>query len=317
MKWTEMTIYTSKEGIEVVSGILLSQGIDGFIVNDPDDFRQFAEENSDMWDLMDEDLYASFDAEPNIKVYLEDTNEGKILAINLLNEISKLREQNKENIYGRLEISQDLIKEQDWANNWKAFFRPFDVGKNLAVCPSWDTYDNVDGRIVLSIDPGNSFGSGLHETTRLCLMALEEYVEKGKNVIDVGCGSGILSVAAAKLGADSVIGIDIDESAVETSRQCAVQNGVEDKITVFCGDLTEMIKEPAEIVVGNLFAGIIVRMLADIARVLKDDGILITSGIVTDSLEDVLEGYKKYNLTIIETRSIGDWHVVIGKKANN
>ncbi len=314
MKWTEMTIYTSKEGIELVSGILISLGIDGFIVNDPDDFKQFAEENSDLWDLVDEDLYASFDTEPNVKVYLEDTNEGKLLAINLLNEVSKLREQNPGGIYGRLEIAQDIIKEQDWANNWKAFFRPFDVGKNLAVCPSWETYDNKEGRIVLSIDPGNSFGSGLHETTRLCLMALEEYVHEGLNVIDVGCGSGILSVAAAKLGADSVIGIDIDQSAVVTSKECAVQNGVENKITVFCGDLTEMIKEPADIVVGNLFAGIIVRMLADIARVLKDDGILITSGIVTESLDDVLEGYKNYDLQIIETRSIGDWHVVIGKK---
>lgn len=314
MKWTEMTIYTSKEGIEVVSGILLSVGIDGFIVNDPDDLRLFAEENSDMWDLMDEDLYASFETEPSIKVYLEDSNEGKIFAINLLNEISKLREQNVNNVYGRLEISQDLIKEQDWANNWKAFFRPFDVGEKLAVCPSWETYENTGDRIVLSIDPGNSFGSGLHETTRLCLMALEEYVKEGLNVIDVGCGSGILSVAAAKLGADKVIGIDIDQSAVETSKQCAVQNGVEDKIEVFCGDLTEMIKEPADIVVGNLFAGIIVRMLADIARVLKDDGILITSGIVTDSLQDVIDGYNKYNLEIIRTTSIGDWHVVVGKK---
>jgi len=314
MKWTEMTIYTSKEGIEIISGILINLGIDGFVVNDPDDFKQFAEENSDLWDLMDEDLYASFDVEPNVKVYLEETNEGRVFAVNILSEISKLRETNKDGIYGRLEISQDIIKEQDWANNWKEFFKPFDVGRNLAVCPSWETYDNKDGRIVLSIDPGNSFGSGLHETTRLCLISLEEYVKEGLNVIDVGCGSGILSVAAAKLGAGKVTAIDIDPNAVETSKQCAVQNDVAEKIEVLCGDLTEKIKEPADIVVGNLFAGIIVRMLADIARVLKDDGILITSGIVSDSLDDVIEGYNKYGIEIIKNESIGDWHVLIGKK---
>ena len=314
MNWTELTIYTSKLGIEPVTGSLLKLGVNGFVVEDPDDIRSFIDENSGLWDLVDEDVTAMCDVEPNIKIYISDTPQGYELVkqVYMALEELKLLDENKE--YGRLEAVINTLKDEDWENNWKVYFKPFPVGKKLAVKPTWEDYDNPQGRIVLEIDPGNSFGSGLHETTKLCLTAVEERVTPEMSVVDVGCGSGILSVAAAKLGAKKVTGIDIDENAVLTAKACAETNGVSAQVTILQGDLTQQLNGQADLVVGNLFANIIRRLTPDVRRILKDGGCYLTSGIITDTLEEVLNAYRENGFEILRTENIGEWYLVEGRK---
>lgn len=313
MNWTELTIYTSTAGIEPVTGTLLDLGISGFIVQDPDEMRQFIEENASMWDLVDEDLAAVAEQEPNIKIYVSDTLQGKEMIQSVFSQIKQLASTDELHQFGRLEVCIANVQDEDWENNWKQYFKPFEVGENLLIKPTWEAYDNVRNKTIIQIDPGNSFGSGLHETTQMCLMALESNLNQKESVIDVGCGSGILSVAAALLGSQSVIGIDIDETAVETARNCVKTNNVQDSVTILQGDLTSQISGQADIVIANLFANIIKRLLPDIKRVLKKDGLFISSGIISETVEEVKEAYAQNNIRLIETKQMGDWYLLIGK----
>lgn len=313
MNWTELTIYTAKNGIEPVTGALIKLGINGFIVQDPDEIKQFIDENSEQWDLVDDDVLTLRDAEPNIKVYISDSPQGYELLKQIYGELKELKRNDLDSSYGRLECTLEQVKDEDWENNWKIYFKPFSVGRNLVIKPTWEQYDNADHKIVLEIDPGNSFGSGLHETTKLCLCALEDNIKTSDYVVDVGCGSGILTVAAAKLGCRKVTGIDIDETAVQTAQKCIEANGVEDTAEILQGDLTEKITGQADIVIGNLFANIIKRLAPDIKRVLKKGGLFITSGIINDTLDEVLKTYEENNIKVIKTENIGQWHLVIGQ----
>ena len=217
------------------------------------------------------------------------------------------------NIYGNLEVQMQYMQDEDWANNWKQYFKPFAVGRNLVIKPTWENYDNIDDKLVIQIDPGSSFGSGLHETTQLCLIALEDTVKQRDTVVDVGCGSGILSVAAALLGSEKVIGIDIDESSVITSRESSRINQTEDITQFICGDLVTDIDVQADIIIANLFANTIIKLLPDIKRTLKSNGLFISSGIIKDRLEEVTESYKSHDLSVIKIDNMGDWYIVIGQ----
>ncbi len=313
MNWTELTIYTSKNGIEPVTGALLKLGINGFIVEDPDDIKQFIDENSGLWDMVDDDVLGLCDVEPNIKIYISDSPQGYELIKQVYSELKELKRNDINLDYGRLECTLNQVKDEDWENNWKVYFKPFSVGRNLVVKPTWEDYDNIDHKIVLEIDPGNSFGSGLHETTRLCLCALEDNIKSNDYVVDVGCGSGILTVAAAKLGCRKASGIDIDETAVLTAQKCIETNEVSDIAEILHGDLTEKITEKADIVIGNLFANIIRRLIPDIKRVLKKDGLFITSGIITDTVDEVMHAYEENNISVIKKENIGEWYLLIGQ----
>jgi ribosomal protein L11 methyltransferase len=198
MKWTELTVSTSREGIEPLTAALLELGITGFVVEDPEELEAFIETNANQWDIIDEQLTESIRSKvPNIKIYISNTDDGSTLTQRVREAVKRLQTYDGDKKYGSLEISLCEMRDEDWENNWKAYFKPFTVGEKLAVCPTWERYDNPEGRIVLMIDPASSFGSGLHETTRLCMRALEKYAVSGSKVLDIGCGSGILSVAAA------------------------------------------------------------------------------------------------------------------------
>lgn len=314
MKWTELTVSTSKEGIEPLTAALLELGITGFIVEDPEEIEAFISENAGTWDMIDEQVIDDIRSKtPNIKVYVSDTEDGKKLHENVQNAVGQLKESDKNACYGSLEIAQCDMRDTDWENNWKAYFKPFTIGKSLAVCPTWEEYGNPENRVVLYIDPASSFGSGLHETTRMCMRALEKYTREKDSVLDIGCGSGILSVTAAKLGCAAVSAIDIDQNAVKTARECAKVNGESARITVFKSDLLSGVTDMYDIAVANLFASTVVRLSADIGRVLKKCGIFISSGIVDEGLKDVREAYKANGLEIIEIMNEGQWYAVVGK----
>ena len=169
MNWNELTIYTTKDGIEPVTGALLDLGINGFIIHDPDEMKQFIKENSDLWDLVDDDLTSATQEEPNIKIYVSDTPQGKEMIQSVFVQMKQLAQSDSDHLFGSLEIKIENMQDEDWENNWKQYFKPFEVGRNLVVKPTWEEYTNTDGKLIIQIDPGNSFGSGLHETTKMCL----------------------------------------------------------------------------------------------------------------------------------------------------
>jgi len=314
MDYNEISIYTKSEGIDILTSALLDIGIDSFLIEDKNDFEEFLEENRETWDLVDIDLIKKKDAPTNVKVYiLEDENQNETLN-KLREKLNILKATDEGNIFGSLDLSFNDVKEEDWANNWKKYFKPSHVGTKLAIKPTWEEYENKENRIVLEIDPGASFGTGTHETTRLCLIGLEKYIKDGDEVIDVGCGSGILSIAAVKLGAGHVTGVDIDPMCIETSSYLAKINEVEDKFDVFIGDLAEKVDVDADIIVANIFAHIIRRLTPDTNRLLKKGGIFISSGIIKETVDTVIESYKENNYEIIEVNNIGDWYCVVGKK---
>lgn len=228
--------------------------------------------------------------------------------------LNKLKASDSEDIFGSLNMTFNDIKEEDWANNWKKYFKPFNVGKKLLIKPTWEECDNKENRIVLEIDPGASFGTGSHETTKMCLIGLEDYMKEGDEVIDVGCGSGILSIAAAKLGCKHVTGVDIDPMCIETSSYLSKINSVSDKFDVFIGDLAEKVDVQADVIVANIFAHIIKRLVPDTKRILKKGGIFISSGIIEETVDTVIESYKENGFEILEVNNMGDWYCVVGKR---
>ncbi|MGN8914604.1 50S ribosomal protein L11 methyltransferase [Anaerofustis butyriciformans] len=313
MNYNEISIYTKTEGIDLLISALSDIGIDSFLIEDKKEFEEFLEDNRETWDLVDEDLKKK-NIETNVKVYiLEDESQTEKIE-EIKNMLNRLKASDSEDIFGSLNMTFNDIKEEDWANNWKKYFKPFNVGKKLLIKPTWEECDNKENRIILEIDPGASFGTGSHETTKMCLIGLEDYMKEGDEVIDVGCGSGILSIAAAKLGCKHVTGVDIDPMCIETSSYLSKINSVSDKFDVFIGDLAEKVDVQADVVVANIFAHIIRRLTPDTKRILKKGGIFISSGIIKETVDTVIDSYKENGFEILEVNNMGDWYCVVGKR---
>jgi ribosomal protein L11 methyltransferase len=315
MNWSEVTLYTSNDGIEPVCAILMDLGISSFVVENPAEIEQFIHDNSGTWDMVDEDVLHFNEITPNVKFYLADDAQSKETLCALQVRLEQMRDADEKQQYGTLTLSIAYVKDEDWENNWKQYFKPFPIGERFLIKPTWETTENPEGRIILEIDPGTSFGSGLHETTRLCIQALEQYVDKNSEVIDVGCGSGILSVAAALLGCKHTTGIDIDQAAVDTASECARINHVAKTTTFLQGNLLSDLPASAQcnIIVGNLFANIIKHLLPQAKKFLEPNGILITSGIISDTVDEVEDAYQTNGFQIIEKQNIGDWYLLIGQ----
>ena len=197
--------------------------------------------------------------------------------------------------------------QEDWINNWKKYFHPIKVGKKLLIRPDWEKAENPENRVVLSLEPGIAFGTGTHETTRLCMEFLETYVTPGCRMLDVGCGSGILSVAALLLGAESAVGVDIDPLAVKTAVQNAGRNGVEDRFTGICGSLTEQVTGTFQVVAANIVADVVVQLTADIGRFLAPGGVYLVSGIISEREPDVLRALADNGFTVLGRREEKGW----------
>ena len=239
MKWFSLHIDTSPAGLEPVSAMLGDLGIDGLVIEDEGDFRRFLEQNRQYWDYVDEELDRSMAGKCRLTFYLEQNEEGlgKIAAVRIA--MAELKDRHPE--YAPLLLTMEGVEDADWENNWKQFYKPMEIGDRLIVIPDWEEAD-PQGRVALRLNPGLTFGTGSHATTRLCLQALEKLVRPGMSVLDLGCGSGILSIAALLLGADRAYACDIDEKAVDVAYENAALNGVgRDRYTVRAGDVTSII----------------------------------------------------------------------------
>lgn len=310
--WTEVTIWTTSAGIDAVTGMLMDLGIDGFVIEDAQDFADFLKDTEIYWDYVDEELSKEKqEAETNVKIYVEDSPEGAELLAQVDAGLAAIRARDAEGAFGRCASELASIRREDWENNWKQYFKPFAVGEKFIIKPSWETCDNPDGRIVLEIDPSSSFGTGTHNTTQLCICELERLVKHGDRLLDMGCGSGILSVAARLLGADDIAAADIDPNAVNIAQENAEKNGF--ALTAFVGDVTgdaaldEQIGGGYDIIVANIVADVIMGMQDILMRKLRDDGTLIVSGIIAPRADEVQESLLGAGFVLRNRQQSGDW----------
>lgn len=311
MKWFEIKVLTSTEAIDLVANILYEMGVTGVVIEDPND-PIFADSYEGDWDYVDEEVYNFEHDCAVVKGYLVDTDlEMKLNDIERALEELKLLEVES----GSCEVHVMEVFEEDWANEWKKYFKPFKVTDNIVIKPTWENYDAEEKDIILEIDPGNAFGSGTHETTSMCIKLLEKYGVSGKKVFDIGCGTGILGIAAAKLGAESVVCVDIDDAAVKTSKENVVNNDVSEKVQVLKGNLNNVINEKAELVVANIIADIIILLSETVGDNLKENGLFISSGIIDGKLEDVLSALRDNKFEILDILHEGEW-CAIAARAN-
>ena len=304
MEWTEVNIYTTADGIELLCSKLTDIGIKGFVIKDSDDFKEFLENKNGQWDYIDDDLMGLADCETCVTVYLPGNEQGADMLHSVRAMLAEMKSADTEGVYGRLAAELASIREEDWANNWKQYFKPLKVGETLVIKPSWEEYDDLDERIVLEIDPASSFGTGQHHTTRLCLEILEGCVKEGDRILDLGCGSGILSIAAILLGAESAVAVDIDENAAATAKENAQKNHIPDEsYTARFGNILTDEKLAADIdgeydiITANIVADVLIAMKDYFRRYLKDGGYLIVSGIIEERMEEVLTAIEQCGFT--------------------
>ncbi len=321
MEWIKATIYTTAEGVEPVSGRLYSTGITGIEIEDEADFKEFLENNKQYWDYVDDELLKSKEKETCVIVYVTNDADGLEQLENIKREIKELKKIDTLSEYGRLDISVSYLNEEDWANNWKKYYHPFNIGDKILIKPEWETVEDTGDRIVYVNNPGMSFGTGSHATTRLCIEALEKLVESGDRVLDLGCGSGILSIISLLLGAKSAYAVDIDPNAVGIAYENAERNNIKNDVyTVRAGNIItdkalqdDIAKNEYDIVVANIVADVIIALAPIARRFMKSGGYFLTSGIITDRLDDVKGALEQSGFKIEETRISGDWASLISR----
>lgn len=322
MKWKEITIYTTEEGTEIILARLDMLGITQVnIVQGDEEIDALLHSCEKYWDYADE---AAMGKQPSVQAYVSDVPENAAVEQAVRNSIAELGSMRSEIgiDMGSLKIEVRSVDEEDWANNWKAYFKPMPVGEKLLVCPSWEKIPDGNTRAVLKIDPGMAFGTGTHHTTRMCLELLEKNIKKRDLVADLGCGSGILSIAASLMGAKETYAIDIDPVAARVAAENAELNGIDmSGYFIRIGDILSDEKfrddisgRQYDIVLANIVANVIIAFAPVIPQLMKPDGKLIASGIIADRLDEVLDALKANGLEAVEICSGEDWRAVLAAK---
>ncbi len=313
MNYKQMNIETLSTGQEAVSNLLIAAGCGGFEVIDPQDFQEFLDTVTPHWDYVDEDLMKRQSDRTLIKIYAADNEQGEALFKDIERRIEALRADPMAALYGTLEITVSDLPEEDWQSGWKQYYKPIHVDR-LVVVPLWENYTAAEGETIMKIDPGMAFGTGAHETTRLCLKALTQADLQGKEILDVGCGSGILSIGGVLLGAKSAFGCDIDQLAVEVAHRNAALNGLEGRVSYAAGDLLSVVEGQYPIVVANIVADVILMLLKDLHRVLLPGGTFIASGIIDDRKDELLAAIQAAGLTVTHLEEERGWVAITSKK---
>lgn len=312
MKWTEVLIKVDPQAVEAVTDILYGLGAQGVAIDEPVDVERLREDEL-YWDYIDEKLLENDTEETKIMAYFseEETNLPEKIAV-IKEKIRNLTEFGLSIGSGTVELSN--VNQEDWESAWKQYFKPVHVTDRIVVKPEWEEYSPQEGEIVIEIDPGMAFGTGTHETTSMCINQIEKNLKAGDRVIDIGSGSGILSMAAVLLGAEKATGVDLDPVAVRVALENVELNNLQDKIEILHGNLTDVIREKADIVVANIMADIILILLEDVREFIKDDGLFISSGIIQEKRAAVEARLLEKNFRIVEVETKGEWCAITAQK---
>jgi ribosomal protein L11 methyltransferase len=308
-KWIEIKVITKSEAVEPVSGIFYGLDVKGIAIEDPQDL--LSRDRSPLsWDFADTDIFEYGGSSAVVKGYFsEDENIEKIVKY-IEGKLNELKEVGIE--LGEAKVITAPVYEEDWSTAWKKYYKPKRLGKRILIKPIWEECEIKDNDILIQLDPGMAFGTGTHETTMMCIEFLEKYVKENYRVFDIGTGSGILAISAAKLGAKEVIGVDLDEVAVEAAKENVGLNNV-NNIEIKHGNLVDVLTGKADIIVANIIAEVIIGLSKDIRKFMAENGLFIASGIIKDRKEDVLAAMKAENLDIIEVREMGEWVCIVAK----
>jgi ribosomal protein L11 methyltransferase len=310
--WSEIKIVIDEKDIEVVEGILYAMDIKGLSIEDPKDILE-REQGPLTWDFADINIFEYGKDKAVLKAYFHEEIDKDEIVKEIEERIRGLEE------YGiRLEnyvVTSSTVREEDWANNWKKYYKPTKVGERFLIRPLWEEYTAEEGEIVISMDPGMAFGTGTHETTRMCLEALERYIRQDTRVLDIGTGSGILAIGASLLGAREVVGVDLDPVAVASAKENVGYNHL-DNVQILEGNLMEVVEGEADIIVANIIAEIIVVLIDDVHKKLQADGVFISSGIIKEKEELVTRKLLDSGFFVKETNYQGEWVCIVAIKKN-
>ena len=312
MKWLELHLDTQPAGIEPATELLSEYGIDSLMIDEEGDFKDFLENNHQYWDYVDDELMEQMHGKSRITFYLEDSAEGYNTLAQFRIGLSAFKKQYPE--YAPLILSMENVEDADWENNWKQFYKPMEIGERLLVVPEWEQAQE-DGRVKLVLNPGLTFGTGSHATTRMCLAALEHCAGAGKTVLDLGCGSGILGIGALLLGCAHVTGCDIDPKAPEVAAANAALNGFyEDRFTVCAGDiladagLRRRLGTGYDLVLANIVADVIIPLAALAPAFLAPGGTFVCSGIIDGREDEVAAALTRAGFTVTAHDTLEEWH---------
>ena len=303
MDWCEISVKSEKNAVEAVAGMLMDSGAGGVSIEDPFDINRYIEGKA--WDayhipgeIRNRD-YVLISAYLPIDSSLDER-------LSLLRE--GLNEINKEFFPGAITgIDFSEVREEDWANSWKAYYKPVRIGSRIVIKPTWEDFKKDSSDLVIELDPGMAFGTGTHPTTVMCIKFLEEIIEGRETVFDIGTGSGILAIGAALLGAQKVTAVDIDRVAVNSAEQNVSLNNLADKVDVIEGNLLDQVSGTADVVIANIVADVIINICPDAARVVRRGGVFVASGIIDARVEDVFKAARDEGFVIKKVSREGDW----------
>ncbi len=304
MEWHSLVIETKEEAIEAIADMLYSLEVKGIEIID--NKLSDSEKEKLIVDYIDDRIIPSdvvkiicyFSDQEDIDEKIESIKKG-------LENIAQFID------IGECSITLGTTSEEDWANNWKKYYKPFKVGSSIVVKPTWEEYQKENSEeIIIEIDPGMAFGCGTHETTSMCIEHIEKNIEKDDTVLDIGCGSGILSIVAAKLGAKKVTGIDLDKAAVKVSKENVELNRLEDTVSIYHGDLIGQENEKVDIAVANIMADVILILMEDIEKVLKKGGLFIASGIIRDRYPEIEKKLLEKGFSVLDKTDMSEWVAV-------
>lgn len=316
MEWIEVFVATSQMGLEPVEGVLYQCGLNGLMIHDEADFAEFLENPNREWDYVADELVEEKQEQTTgITFFLRDNLYGREQLSQIKSALQSVKETEKELDLGSLEVTMKNVAEEDWANNWKKYFKPFPVGDKIMIKPSWEELLAQTDKIILKIDPGHIFGTGTHETTQLCMELIEKYVKKDDMVLDIGCGSGILSIASLLLDAKEADAVDIDPNAIQIAYENSDRNDIDrSRYHVKAGNILEDKELQAsysgkkyDLVAANIVADVIIALTKQVPDYIKDGGIFLCSGIITERKEDVLEALKAANFAVLDIKEKTSW----------
>lgn len=307
MKWIEITVTTNEDAADIISNLLTEIGANGTEIVDPEAFRQVLESNRYL-DYADDGFIDSYGTDVIIRAYFSENEDPDLLASRVREGINRIPD--------ATDVSPGTVEwrvrdDSEWKDNWKEYFKPFNFTGKIVIKPSWENYIPKGSEIVVELDPGMAFGTGTHETTRMCASLGEKYLKSGDRVLDLGCGTAILALTAAKLGAGSVLAVDLDDAAVKAARENVIKNNESDKIKVLRGVLTDIPKERFDLIYINIIADVIISLAGDIREYMGEGAHIILSGIIGSRRDEVVAAYTAAGLNIAGESGMGEWVAMV------